>query len=430
MYKSAKLLLDRDFNNNFVEGLNMKRKMTITLLLFCGLLILGILQFVNSASASTIRIVNLGGSIQEAINNAQPGDIILIKKGIYNEYPIFVNKSVTLLGESKEETIIDGGGTATVIINVLADNAKIRNLTVQNTGTYMFPVFSGISTARVRMVEISDCIIRNCEKCIRLDHSNNTKIQRNNITLSNGYGIHLDESSTDNLIMNNYVANNSIGIQVETTAINNKIYHNNFIGNVLDRSGGSGNSWHNSYPSGGNYWSKHASQDIKSGVYQNETGSDGIADSEYYFDKYPLMGPVHTFWAGNWGGDYYVSISSNSTKISNFQFDNTTCHLQFDAIGTAPQYGFSRIMISNTLLWIGEGEQWIVKINGTSTSPNVREDPWYTYVYINYSHCITTIEIIGTHAIPEISMPVLITIVLTAIGIQIVLKKKLRFQKI
>jgi len=398
------------------------------------------LQFVNFASASTTITVNSGEYIQTAINDAQPGDTILIRKGTYYEYPIFVNKSVTLLGESKTETIIDGGGTANVIINVLANNAKIRNLTVQNTaGGISPPAQIGIHITAVHEVEVSDCIIKNCSRNLRLGGSKNARILRNNITqaLSYGYGIHLDAGSENNLIMDNYIVSNpksTIGIQVENTAINNWIYHNNFVNNEKDFAGGANNKWDNGYPSGGNYWSKHISQDLKSGVFQNETGSDGICDDKYNFDNYPLMGVIRTFWAGNWGGDYYVSISSNSTEITNFQFNNSTYHLQFDAIGSTPQGGFSRIIIPKTLLWIEEGEQWIVEINGTSKSPNVREEPGYpgyTYIYVNYTHSTATIEITGTHAIPEITMPVLIIIVLTAIGIQLTLKKKLkRFQKI
>lgn len=406
----------------------MKNKKLITSLLFCGMLILGILRFVNSASASTTIIVHPGDSIQNAINSAQPGDTILIRKGTYNEYPIFVNKSVTLLGESKEETIIDGGGNATLIINVRADNVKIRNLTVQNTGTSLPPTFLGVSITEAQMVEVSDCIIKNCSKCIRIDHSNYTTILRNNITqvLSNGYGIHLDESSTNNLIINNYIVNNptgTIGIKVEATATNNRIYHNNFINNGMDYNGGTNNDWDNGYPSGGNYWSKHTSPDTQWGIYQNETGSDGIADNSYGFDAYPLMGSIHTFLAGNWGGDYYVSISSNSTEITNFQFNNATYRLQFNAVGSAT-YGFSRVIIPKTLLWIGEGEQWNIKINGTTILPNTKEDLEFTYIYINYSHSTITVEITGTHAIPELTMPILITIMLTAISIQLILKKK------
>ena len=54
------------------------------------------------------------------------------------------------------------------------------------------------------------------------------------------------------------------------------------------------NTWDDCYPSGGNYWSDYSGVDAYSGVYQNETGRDGIGDTpyvidEYNIDRYPLM---------------------------------------------------------------------------------------------------------------------------------------------
>ncbi len=48
--------------------------------------------------------------------------------------------------------------------------------------------------------------------------------------------------------------------------------------------------WNLSYPSGGNYWNDYDGIDLKSGQYQNESGSDGIGDSSYIFLVYVHMG--------------------------------------------------------------------------------------------------------------------------------------------
>ncbi|MEM3581076.1 MAG: hypothetical protein QXQ64_07425, partial [Candidatus Bathyarchaeia archaeon] len=53
-------------------------------------------------------------NIQEAINNASPGDIIHVSSGIYYEN-IVINKSVTLIGKDRENTIIDGRSLGNVI---------------------------------------------------------------------------------------------------------------------------------------------------------------------------------------------------------------------------------------------------------------------------------------------------------------------------
>lgn len=78
---------------------------------------------------------------------------------------------------------------------------------------------------------------------------------------------------------------------------NNTIYHNNFIKNTRQAlSLDSVNIWDNGYPSGGNYWSEYAGVDFYSGPYQNETGSDGIGDTQYTVganntDRYPFIRP-------------------------------------------------------------------------------------------------------------------------------------------
>jgi pectin methylesterase-like acyl-CoA thioesterase len=46
-------------------------------------------------------------TIQDAIDTANEGDTIYVEKGIYCEN-IIINKSLILIGEDKEYTIIDG----------------------------------------------------------------------------------------------------------------------------------------------------------------------------------------------------------------------------------------------------------------------------------------------------------------------------------
>jgi len=155
-------------------------------------------------------------------------------------------------------------------------------------------------------------------------YSSCNNIYGNNIANRGTYGILLTESSTNNSIYENKVANNSNGISLATpnntiygnTIINNvdygvclieasdnKFYHNsiNNTQNVYDWSwrdpqyySPSTNVWDDGYPSGGNYWMDYNGTDFFSGLYQNETGSDGIGDVPYVIDgnnadRYPLM---------------------------------------------------------------------------------------------------------------------------------------------
>ena len=134
---------------------------------------------------------------------------------------------------------------------------------------------------------------------IEFDGSSSNSISGDSIT-NNANGIVLDSSSNYNTISENSITNNSdIGIEL-WNSLNNRFFHNNFINNtqqVRFAMFGYSSSWDDDYPSGGNYWSNYTGVDVKSGSYQNETGSDGIGDTPYIIDAnniddYPLVVPT------------------------------------------------------------------------------------------------------------------------------------------
>jgi len=69
-------------------------------------------------------------TIQEGVNNATAGDTVYIYNGIYYEH-VTVNKQVDLVGEDKENVIVDGSGVDNVFY-VLANYASINNFTITN----------------------------------------------------------------------------------------------------------------------------------------------------------------------------------------------------------------------------------------------------------------------------------------------------------
>jgi parallel beta-helix repeat protein len=158
---------------------------------------------------------------------------------------------------------------------------------------------------------------------IFLDSSSNNTVSGNNATANANVGIGLDYSSYNTISGNNVTAN-GIGIYLQSSS-NNTIYHNDFIRNTAQTSFVStsvGNTWDDGYPSGGNYWSDYNGTDLKSGPYQNVTGSDGIGDTPYVInanntDHYPLMNP----WIrliGDVNGDGTVDISDVSIAAAAF----------------------------------------------------------------------------------------------------------------
>jgi hypothetical protein len=76
-------------------------------------------------------------TIQAAINGVNSGDSIFVRKGTYHEN-VVANKTVALLGEDRNMTIIDGGGLGYVVGIRGVNNVSVYNFTIQNglTGVY------------------------------------------------------------------------------------------------------------------------------------------------------------------------------------------------------------------------------------------------------------------------------------------------------
>lgn len=68
-------------------------------------------------------------SIQEAVNEANPGDVIRVASGTYYE-SVIIPKPLSLIGEDPDNTIIISNKY--VVVKVKADNVEIRGFTVRN----------------------------------------------------------------------------------------------------------------------------------------------------------------------------------------------------------------------------------------------------------------------------------------------------------
>jgi nitrous oxidase accessory protein len=91
-----------------------------------------------SSPVSRGNTLYVGGSgpgnyttIQDAIDNASNGDTIFVYNGTYHEN-VLVTKSLTIIGENKIGTIIDGNGRE-IGINITATFVTIIGFTIENT---------------------------------------------------------------------------------------------------------------------------------------------------------------------------------------------------------------------------------------------------------------------------------------------------------
>ena len=129
---------------------------------------------------------------------------------------------------------------------------------------------------------------------ISLRYSSNNSLENNTCEYGSRYGMRIVYSFF-NEITNNTLTSLEYGVYLDTSQLNS-IYHNNFFNNINQAFDNDVNSWHNGYPSGGNYWSDYSGSDDFHGPSQNIPGSDGLGDSNYTniqggsnIDEYPLM---------------------------------------------------------------------------------------------------------------------------------------------
>lgn len=201
--------------------------------------------------------------IQDAIDNASDGDIVYVYNGVYNEL-LNIDKSIMLLGEDRNETIIIGNYNVVnvddgkVVITISADNVKISGFTITSDGGYFHDFFlrtcSGISIDKydncttegnilknlghygIRAIQsdnnrIMDNIIFNVlnkKGCnIFIDSSNNTCIENNSLYVSTICGIWVSRCTGINIQYNIISDSYYCGIILETS--NNTNIHSNII---------------------------------------------------------------------------------------------------------------------------------------------------------------------------------------------------------
>jgi len=404
------------------------------------------------ASSSTVFVPDNYTTIQDAINNANEGDTIFVRAGTYYEH-VVVDKALSLLGENKHNTIIDGSGNEIVVACMHAcNNITLSGFTMQNgeLGIFLWGSSNSNFTDNIALnnsygiyfyysdynLVTGNNSTNNTQYGIYLVGSSHNTFTSNTVSLNDGQGIYLDHSgnnvfsgnvvsnnsygfyvgdSDNNVFSGNVVSNNSYGIYfyysdhnlvtgnnstnntqygiyLVGSSSNNRIFHNNFISNAETQSSvGSLNSWDNGVE--GNYWSDYGGTDAN---------WDGIGDTPYSTgeknkDEYPLMSTFLQFNIATRDQPYKIGVVCDST-ISNLQYlydpDSKTNVVIFKVNGTVGE-NFCRISIPHALT----EPPYAVTVdrNPPSHFETVYTNGTHTWLYFTYNR--TEHEVVIMHTL-------------------------------
>jgi parallel beta-helix repeat protein len=254
-----------------------------------------------------------------------------------------------------------------------------------------------------------------------------TRISVEDLNLKeNGQGVLL-ANTTDSTIVNDNITKNEYGVLLFSSS-SNLIYHDNFVENPaqvcdVNSTEPSVNVWDNGYPPGGNYWRDYVGSDFYSGLYQNETGSDGIGDMPYVVkgnsqDSYPLLAPIDIFDVGCWNGTArHIDVVSNST-VSDFQLDIVQRIVSFNVTGQIG-VGFCRVTIPNIIIQDLWAYDYTVLLNGDQWSFRESSDATDRYIYVEFADSGHEVIIV-----PEFPTTIVLTSLMTTIALTLVFTGK------
>jgi len=189
--------------------------------------------------------------IQAGIDVAEEGNIVFVYSGIYKEN-ILLDKSLRLIGETRESTVILGKERETdddqedFVVKIIANNSMLDGFSIEGNGYDEKGTMRGIYIGGMRNLilrnEVSNCLygiyasgyefdpkvrnnfiyenkISNCKKSgIFIENSNDNTVSLNtieNIICMKEWGaIHLKDTHSNNVVDNKIMNNVQVGINI------------------------------------------------------------------------------------------------------------------------------------------------------------------------------------------------------------------------
>ena len=178
-----------------------------------------------------LPVFAIANLLQEAINNASPGDVIKLGDAVY-EGGITINKPLTIISEGKNAHI-KGSGKGTVV-KIIASNVTLQNLKISGSGNDLGELDAGIGCDKANNVVVTQNELTDVLFGVDFKECSSSKITENKITSKKGASLGFRGDavrlwySHENLIENNYIYDSRD--MVAWYASHNKFLKNKAVG--------------------------------------------------------------------------------------------------------------------------------------------------------------------------------------------------------
>jgi parallel beta-helix repeat (two copies) len=283
-------------------------------LIICLLIMLFPLHPVKPAYGQTLLVPSEYETIQEAVDYATAGAVVQVTAGIYYEH-VSVNKSLALIGEDPQTTVVDGTSNGAVFDLDEASNVYITGFTIRNAGNTHNAITSSKAIATNDYHEIVNNIITTSQHGVFLSYSRSNTIFNNTFVNNVFSGIYLNRADDTN-ISANVIVDSAYGVQSTSTA------NADIIGNTISQtsyaihltSSSTGATVRDNLISGKTVGVYSTSDDTTVDHNTIEEGAYGV----YFYNCHDGSVYYNTFRNNSYGIRLYMSPSSTSSHtISN-----------------------------------------------------------------------------------------------------------------